>query len=64
MHSYLTGCPECDSVNEGILKGALREIILVRAVHNRVSAIPTGFLVCLLKEAQMFGPKTTSVRHL
>lgn len=43
IHSYLTDFPERDSINEWIFKEALRAIIFAPAMHNRVSAIPTGF---------------------
>lgn len=42
-------------------KGALRGIILAPAMHNRVSAIPAGFLVYPLKEAQMLRPNMRSL---
>lgn len=60
-HSYLTDFPECDSLNERIIKGAFRAIILAPAMRNRVSANPAGFLVCLLKEAQSLCPNMASL---
>lgn len=59
-HIWLTFL-ECDSINEWIFKGAFREVILASAMHNRVPAIPTGFLVCLLKWVQMFRLNITSL---
>lgn len=61
IHSYLTDFPECYRISEWIFKEAFKAILLAPAMHNRVSAIPTGFLVYLLKEAQMFCPNMTSL---